>query len=502
MSAQLIGSTRPGRTPLLLGVVMLALLSAILWPGRAAASTNPLTGVTAVTAGGGHTCVVTTAGGVKCWGRNLSGQLGDGTTTSKSFPVDVLGLASGVAAVDAGGDSGVGHTCVVTTAGGAKCWGSNFCQQLGDGTAINRSTPVDVSGLTSGVAAIAAGGHSGVAHTCALTTAGGVKCWGDNFWGHLGDGTTINRSTPVDVSGLKSGVAAISSGGPDWPNGPHTCAVTTAGGVKCWGNNYMGQLGAPTTETCHSNIWPCSTTPVDVPGLTSGVVDVAAGRGYTCALTTAGGVKCWGRNSWGQLGDGTTTSRSTPADVSGLTSGVAAIAAGSGAHTCALTTAGGVKCWGHNDWGQLGDGTTIDRSTPADVLGLGSGISAVDAGAVHTCALTAANGVKCWGHNVYGDLGDGYLCGYRMCTTPADVQVGPKPTPTPTPTATETPTSTPTATPTPVPTLPPVGGTGAFPDANGCNATGVVSMVLVAATAGAITLGSAAWYARRRRLRD
>jgi alpha-tubulin suppressor-like RCC1 family protein len=126
------------------------------------------------------------------------------------------------------------------------------------------------------------------------------------------------------------------------------------------------------------------------------VVQVVAGYYHTCALTTGGGVKCWGHNDSGKLGDGTTTDRATPSDVSGLGSGVSALAAGSG-HTCALTTEGGVKCWGHNDSGQLGDGTTTSRATPVDVSGLASGVSALAAGSGHTCALTTEGGVKCWG---------------------------------------------------------------------------------------------------------
>jgi len=202
-------------------------------------------------------------------------------------------------------------------------------------------------------AVIAAGDY----HTCALTTTGGVKCWGDNFSGQLGDGTTTKRVTPVDVSGLTSGVSAIAAGA------SHTCALTTTGGVKCWGNNSAGQLGDGTAPTN-------SSTPVDVSGLTSGVSAIAAGGFHTCALTTTGGVKCWGYNKFGQLGDGTKTARFTPVDVSGLTSGVSAIAAGV-SHTCALTTTGGVKCWGDNFFGQLGNGLVTARTTPVDVVWLG-----------------------------------------------------------------------------------------------------------------------------------
>jgi alpha-tubulin suppressor-like RCC1 family protein len=307
----------------------------------------------------------------------------------------VLGLSSGVIAIAAGRY----HTCALTSGGGVRCWGFNGSGQLGDGTATNRLTPVNVVGLSSGVVAIAAGND----HTCARTSGGGVKCWGSNGSGQLGDGTTTYRLTPVNVVGLSSGVIAIATGG--W----HTCALTSSGGVRCWGFNLFGQLGDGTTTS--------RSTPVNVVGLSSGVAAIAAGELHTCARTTTGGVRCWGDNSSGQLGDGTTTDRSIPVNVVGLSSGVAAIAAGS-YHTCALISGGGVRCWGNNWYGQLGDGTWTSRNTPVDVVGLSSGVVAVTAGKWHTCALTSGGGVKCWGYNYDGQLGNGEM-GYR--TTPVDV---------------------------------------------------------------------------------
>jgi alpha-tubulin suppressor-like RCC1 family protein len=365
----------------------------------APAADRPLTvaaqSATALSAGDYHTCAVTGGSGVKCWGANDHGQLGDGTTTSRITPVNVSGLSSGVTALTAGW----AHTCALTSGGGVKCWGLNNNGQLGNGTGTEHHTPVDVSGLSSGVTVLAAGYY----HTCALTSGGGVKCWGNNYSGQVGDGTTTNRRTPVDVSGLSSGVTALAAGW--W----HTCALTGGGGVKCWGYNIYGQLGDGTGTERH--------TPVDVSGLNSGVTALAAGLYHTCALTSGGGVKCWGSNGYGQLGDGTTTGRLTPVDVSGLSSGVTALAAGA-YHTCAVTSGGGVKCWGYNPWGQLGDGTTTLRTTPVDVSGLNSGVTALAAGWGHTCALTGGGGVKCWGWNIDGQLGDGTT---TRRTTPVDV---------------------------------------------------------------------------------
>ncbi len=360
------------------------------------AVTGLTSGVQAIAAGANHTCALTTSGGVKCWGYNDTGQLGDGSTTTRLTPVDVSGLTSGVAAIMAG----AGHTCALTTGGSLKCWGANAYGQVGDLSATTRLTPVDVSGLTSGVVAMAAG----QSHTCALTTSGGVKCWGFNGWGQLGDGTNdFFRREPGDVSGLTSGITAITSGA------NHVCAVTTVGGIKCWGNNTEGQLGDGTTNGRR--------IPGDVSGLTSGVQSIAAGLGHTCALTTSGGTKCWGRNYEGQLGDGTTNLRVAPVAVSGLASGVQAIAA-SKYHTCAVLTGGGLKCWGANLYGELGNGFTTNRSTPSDVSSLPSGVAAIAAGYAHTCAVTTAGGLKCWGVNDIGQLGDGTT---NARANPADV---------------------------------------------------------------------------------
>ena len=362
---------------------------------------STLANVQAIAAGGVHTCAVLASGGVKCWGGNGLGQLGNGISGYDFYettPVDVSGLSFDVQAIAAGEF----HTCAALTSGGAMCWGSNYYGQLGDGTTVDKNTPVDVSGLSSDVQAIEVGSN----HTCALLTSGGMMCWGSNHYGQLGNGISgwdEDETTPVDVVGLSSGVQAIAAGV------YHTCALLTSGGVKCWGNNEYGQLGDGTYDN--------SPTPVDVVGLSSGVQAIAAGGeygaiGHTCAVLLSGGMKCWGANELGQLGNGTTDDSSTPVDVVGLSSDVQAIAAG-GIHTCAVLASGGVKCWGNNEYGQLGDGTTDDSYTPVDVVGLSSGVQAIaaggeyDAGGEHTCAVLASGGVKCWGDNGSGQLGDG-----------------------------------------------------------------------------------------------
>ena len=289
---------------------------------------------TAISAGYGHTCALTRAGGVKCWGDNGYGQLGDGATADHRSPVAVSGLVSGVRAIAAG----EALTCGITSAGGVKCWGDNGYGQLGDGSTADHRSPVAVSGLVS-VRAIAAGEALG----CALTGAGGVKCWGYNRYGELGDGTTTDHHTPVAVSGLRSGVTAIAVGY------LHACALMNTGGVKCWGYNRDGQLGDGTTTTagCRSTSRPRRRRDRD-----------HRWRSHSCALTKQAGSSVGAATASASSGTGRRGTADTPVAVSGLASGVTAIAAGGEAHGCALMTAGGVKCWGYNGYGQLGDGTS------------------------------------------------------------------------------------------------------------------------------------------------
>ncbi|MEA2522689.1 MAG: hypothetical protein QOI81_2335 [Actinomycetota bacterium] len=359
------------------GLPVFGLLSVLMGVGpQASAVSSSSTGPVFAQISG--SCAVTTSGGAKCWGFNNTGALGDGTTINRTSPVDVSGLTSGVAQISVGW----GHTCAVTTSGGAMCWGFNRNGQLGDGTTTNSSMPVQVVGLTSGVAQISASRRD----TCVVMTSGGAKCWGHNNFGALGDGTKIDSSVPVDVLGLASGVAQIST------SRSHTCAVTTAGGALCWGHNEWGYLGNGTTTS--------SSKPVGVSGLSSGVAQISASGTSTCALTASGGVRCWGNNYYGLGVASTDTIVTTPSDVVGLSSPIAEISSGGG--LCGLTTFGGVKCWG-------GSGP------PIDLGGLTSGVAQIS---YPSCVLMISGAAMCLGNNYYGELGDGTKI---SSTTPVNV---------------------------------------------------------------------------------
>ena len=223
---------------------------------------------------------------------------------------------------------------------------------------------------------------TGVAHTCATTRAGGVRCWGMNASGELGAGTLFERSVPIRVAGI-SPIEEVAAGG------GHTCARTSAGGVECWGANSAGQLGNGTRLV--------SATPTPISGLPGMALSLAAGDRHSCALTMTGAVRCWGANDAGQLGDGTLLDRGRAVEIQGVPSSQVRITAGEN-HTCALSAEGAVRCWGKNASGQIGDGTFISRRH-ATLLPGRMNATAISAGGRHTCAVTIAGEVHCWGAN-------------------------------------------------------------------------------------------------------
>ncbi len=295
--------------------------------------------------------------------------------------------------------AGVNHTCAVTLKGGVKCWGFNTYGQLGDNSTKTRLVPTALPDLTSGIADVSAGSF----HTCALTTGGAVLCWGANYKGQLGEAPPVSpemppkgvRTKPGAVTSLTSGIKALASGD------SFNCVLTTAGAVKCWGRNNNGQLGNGTQVD--------SFTPVQVTGLTSGITSISLGSDHACAITASGAAKCWGTNINGVLGYNPPVSRAfeaTPVSVINFASGTAALSAGY-SFGCAVTNAGGVQCWGYNNHGQKGTGAPIGTQSPFPVIIPGlANIKAITTGGGHGCAINANNGVQCWGYNDEGQVGD------------------------------------------------------------------------------------------------
>lgn len=333
---------------------------------------------TTLAAGNGHTCGLSGAGRAFCWGANNGGQLGDGTTTSRTTPVAVQGGLTFMALTAWGA-----RTCGLTSAGAAYCWGNNESGNLGDGTSINRLTPVAALGGLTFMAMT-----TNEEHTCGLTPAGAAFCWGFNAYGQLGDGTTTFHPTPVAVQGGHAFVA-ITTGS------SYTCALTSAE-AYCWGNNHLGELGDGTNVRR------------SIPGLVQGglgFMSLSAGQFHTCGLKADGAAYCWGSNDYGALGDGTTTARSSPVAVQGGYA-FAVITAGL-RFSCAATGSGEGYCWGTNhETGALGDGSKTNRETPVPIQGAIT-FGALFAGLYHSCGLSNAGVAYCWGENRSGGLGDG-----------------------------------------------------------------------------------------------
>lgn len=445
---------------------------AAVWMGRPELQvTNDLSSIddaTSVSVGTTRACALHATGAVSCWG---SGSLGDGGSTGSSVPVAVTGITNAIAV-----SSGPLHSCALLADFTVSCWGVNNLGQVGDGTAQAQLVPVAVSGLTD-VVAIDAGSEM----TCALLIDGTVSCWGVN----LGSPLSAPNLVPTAVDGIANAIAisvgvrtacvllsdlTVSCWGYDFQGDydasvskvdgianavtvtvgqGHACALLLDFTITCWGENRNGELGvseplvstapvtaagitnavavsAGTARTCAvladatytcwgwqpsvgSLIAPEPAPVIDVVGASA----VAVGGSHSCAVVVddgvGGAVACWGANNAGQLGDGTTTNSPTPVVVPGI-AGATLVAAGD-THSCAAMTTG-VKCWGSNDVGQLGDGSTSDSAEPVSVT-VADGqtadlatVVALAAGANHTCALLSAGTVVCWGENADGQLGD------------------------------------------------------------------------------------------------
>jgi alpha-tubulin suppressor-like RCC1 family protein len=306
-----------------------------------------------ISAGAYHTCGVTTDDRAYCWGKNTYGQLGSGSSANSNRPVAVVGGGSYVY-VGAGGFS----SCGLTTDGEVLCWGRNNQGQLGNNaaTSFTTSTPVPVSGRLRFASLTV-----GFQHACAIHVEDRAYCWGKNSKGQVGDGTTMRRRVPKAVAGGLEFASISATGigtGPSGDGQNHTCALTPEGRAYCWGDNWHNNLGLNHVRTIQSSPQPVEGVPF--------FAQIATGGDHSCGLTGAGEMWCWGDNLRGQLGNGPREDYNPAIRVAGGHA-FRTVALGWD-HTCGVTTAGQGYCWGWNNKGQLGDGTTTIQDRPVLVM--------------------------------------------------------------------------------------------------------------------------------------
>lgn len=333
--------------------------------------------------GTSHSCWLRDSGEVHCWGSNLDGELGDGTTQGRVKPKAVLDL-EGIVRVA----SRSAQNCAIDSDDALWCWGKNNWGQLGGATAANfRTTPVQVAALEAGAARVGVG----VLHACAADTAGDVFCWGANTDGALGRGTAASESGALAAASGLSGATELTAGS------SFSCALIGAsGGVSCWGRNTGGQLGDGSTTT--------RLVPTAVMGLPAKAKTVVAGVSHACALLEGGDVVCWGANGFGQVGSGAASDApvTVPTKVSGVNADAVALAAG-GQTTCALRQSGAVACWGLNNFKQISGSPDAQRASATDIVGMPSA-EFLAVGTSHVCAASGDE-VYCWGSNAQGQIG-------------------------------------------------------------------------------------------------
>lgn len=385
-----------------------ATIAALLLPGLLAACgdvTSPTASdagpafFSAVSAGGNHACAIAVDGGAFCWGRDDTGDLGDGKTQDQAVPVRVARELT-LARISAG----LHHTCALTVAGQLYCWGWNLYGQLGSGGTTNVSTPVQVTSTSF------ANLSAGWTHTCALTSAGQVFCWGRGGQGQLGNGGKVDQDHPVPVTGAPP-LVAISAGA------FHTCGLTAAGAAYCWGANGLGQLGNG------------STNDTAVPGPVAGSLKfstISSGHTHTCAATAQGQVYCWGSNSQGEQGNlSVSQSPGLPGSIQPVPvvqSGAQMVSVSAGLdYTCGVGTGSQVYCWGRGLEGQLGNSVLVSFASPQQVRPQNRSVtfSAVSTGSGEfACGLTNGGAVYCWGSGASGELG---VPNTALTTTPIRV---------------------------------------------------------------------------------
>ena len=366
----------------------------------------------AIALGGGYqsTCVLGDDGAVRCWGQNGSGELGNGEVgRPRSCAVGEVGDANAVVlpapatAIAARGQvEGSGaHACAILMTGAVTCWGENGSGQLGTGDTTPLLTPSAPLAFPDGAGFVPHELVLGNEHTCATSADGRIKCWGDNQQGQLGPGVTGDRHTPgADLRLRGRAVKALAAGG------DHTCAILDGGAVKCWGRNADGQLGLGDLTNRGDGPGQMGDSLPEV-ALGAPAIAVAAGAAHSCVVTSDGGVRCWGAGTAGQLGLGNNSGTLVPPSSAVALPGAATAVVAGDDFSCALLASGQAVCWGAAARGQLGTGEVVDHAAPAAPIGFPAKATALVAGARHACALLEDGRIACWGANDSGQLGLG-----------------------------------------------------------------------------------------------
>lgn len=352
-----------------------------------------------LSAGVNSTCAVVDSARVFCWGSNASRQLGLGSkvrVSTATVPYPVRGVKDGQTV-----GLSVGHraSCALQKSGQLSCWGHNASGALGGKSLGSTARVPQPAASLIGLWAAPSNAVNGGRHSCFRDTDATVKCLGANSYGQLGNGTEAASSTAVQVAGL-TGASNSTKAEQVVAGTSHSCVLLANGKARCWGVNGLRQLGSA------ANTVSASSQPVDVPGISGRLSELATLGNHTCALRNNGGVYCWGADEFGQLGDGTVAPFKGVVGVSGLTGSARAVSAGL-SHSCALVRAGAVQCWGSNVYGQLGDGTKVTSARPVSVIGLPRPATELAAGGEHTCARLDDASIWCWGRGTRGQLGDG-----------------------------------------------------------------------------------------------
>ena len=382
--------------------------------------------VNQITTGNAHACAVASNSKAYCWGVNSYGEVGNGTKTQASSPVAVslgaMPAGSTVSQIDAGTE----QTCAIASNNKGYCWGAGDSGRLGTGGNADATTPAAVAQGAMPAGATLIQIQSGWGTGCAIASNNMAYCWGNNSDGRLGNGSTATSFSPVAVA-----MGAMPTGTTvrhiDAAN-VHTCVIASNDNTYCWGQNGLGQLGTGDLSNPYTSYTPRLATRGSTPAGESFDTFVARGSS-TCGLTTSGKLLCWGYGGVGMLGAGNTNNAIAPTNVSsvydktrwpvmkGLVTG--------GGHTCALASNNQAYCWGVNSSGQLGDSSTIQKTTPTAIsqgaIPAGATLRQISAGSNHTCALASNNQAYCWGSGGNGLLGNGTTTNQ---TTPVAVSQG------------------------------------------------------------------------------